>query len=130
MTPNDPISYQVPAVAVMSAEDLSMAPFAHHHHVPQLLSPSPTPSNGSGTSNKPNNEGNILFVGNLSFFCEDKHLYDLFNQYAHVEHVRILQNSNKTKSLMYGFVTVYSEEEATELVHLFDEHLFMGRRLK
>jgi RNA recognition motif-containing protein len=93
-------------------------------------SPSNAVSTGSNHVLQHNKAENVIFVGNLSFFCEEKHLYDLFHQYSHVDHVRILQNSNKTKSLMYGFVTVTGDAEAKELVHMLDNHLFMGRRLK
>ncbi len=75
-------------------------------------------------------ENRTLFVGNLSFFCEDKHLHQLVEQYAHIEFIRILFNRRLGKSLMYGFVTVSTDSEADEVVTLLDGHLFMGRRLK
>ena len=72
----------------------------------------------------------ILFVGNLSFFCEESHLMELFSQYGHVQGIRILLNRKQNKSLMYGFVTMQSTVEAVEMVFLLDGHLFMGRKLK
>ena len=84
--------------------------------------------NGSG-GNKPD-QPNILFVGNLSFFCEESHLFDLFDQYAHVNGVRIVRNDNRTRSLMFGFVTLSSVHEAKEMERVLNGSFFMGRRLK
>jgi RNA recognition motif-containing protein len=72
----------------------------------------------------------VLFVGNLSYFCEEQHLFELFSEYGRVEAVRIVQNVEKTKSLMYGFVTMSSHAEACQIVDLMDGHLFMGRKIK
>lgn len=85
---------------------------------------------GTSTDDIPMHDTRTLFVGNLSFFCEEKDLYALLTQYAHIEFMRILFNRRLNKSLMYGFVTVGSETEADEVVHLLDGHLFMGRKLK
>ncbi len=73
---------------------------------------------------------NVLFVGNLSFFCEERDLQNLFGQYAPVQSIRIVRNDDKTRSLMYGFVAMASNQEAMEMVKLFNDHLFMGRRMK
>ena len=74
--------------------------------------------------------GTCLFVGNLSYFCEEKHLHDLFDQYGHVQQVKIVMNDLNTRSLMFGFVTMASPAEAREMEISFDDHLFMGRRLR
>lgn len=121
MTPTDPTFLQQPFTAVDCDTQ------QQHQHLASSDSEGERSLTVSSTTNK---NHSVLFVGNLSFFCEEKHLYDLFSQYAHIEHVRILQNTNKTKSLMYGFVTVTAEDEAMELTHLLDGHLFMGRRLR
>ncbi len=70
-----------------------------------------------------------LFVGNLSYFCEENHLYELFNQFVQVLNVRIMRNHDRTKPLMFGFVAVQSEREVQELINLLNGHLFMGRHL-
>lgn len=71
-----------------------------------------------------------LFVGNLSYFCQDQHLFDLFNSYGHVESVRTISADNGTRPLMFGFVRLSSVAEAQEMRTLLDNHLFMGRRIK
>jgi RNA recognition motif-containing protein len=71
-----------------------------------------------------------LFIGNLSFFCEECHLFDLFDEYAHVNGVRIVRNDNRTRSLMFGFVTLSTVHEAKEMERMLNGSFFMGRRLK
>ena len=73
---------------------------------------------------------NGIFVGNLSFFCEENHLFDLFNEYGTVKNVRIVRNDNNTRSLMFGFVTMLSAHEAVEMARLLNNHLFMGRAIR
>jgi RNA recognition motif-containing protein len=82
------------------------------------------------TQTKSGNQPNVVFVGNLSYFCEENHLFELFNQYAHVQHVRVVHNDNNTRSLMFGFVTLATTREALEMERLLNNHLFMGRRMK
>jgi RNA recognition motif-containing protein len=73
---------------------------------------------------------NIVFVGNLSYFCEESDLFELFNQYGRVQHVRIVRNDTNTRSLMFGFVTLSSVHEAREMERLLNNHLFMGRSMR
>lgn len=70
-----------------------------------------------------------MFVGNLSYFCEEYDLFTLFNEYAHVKNVRIVWNENHSRPLMYGFVVLASHQEVQEIKKLLDGHLFMGRKL-
>ncbi len=72
----------------------------------------------------------VVFVGNLSYFCEEPHLHKLFDNVGHVTHVRIVRNESNSRSLMYGFVTLSSFPEAQEIERLLNNHLFMGRRLR
>ena len=72
-----------------------------------------------------------VFVGNLSYFCEEKDLQDLFNQYGNVRNVRMMRSSDgKHKSLMFGFVMLSTTQEAEQAQQLFNGHLFMGRHLR
>jgi RNA recognition motif-containing protein len=73
---------------------------------------------------------NVLFIGNLSFFCEDHHLFDLFNEYGIVEKVVVVHDADYTKSLLFGFVTMATAHTAQEVLRLLDGHMFMGRRMK
>lgn len=73
---------------------------------------------------------NLLFVGNLSYFCEISHLFDLFDQYGHVNGVRIVRNDNRSRTLMFGFVTMSTVHEANEMERILNGTFFMGRRLR
>jgi RNA recognition motif-containing protein len=77
-----------------------------------------------------NYKPNELFVGNLSYFCEEKDLYELFDQYGNVEDVRIIKNDSGSRSLMFGFVTMASVHEAREMEKLLNNHLFLGRKIR
>lgn len=88
--------------------------------------PQPTNSNNRNMSSA----SRVLFIGNLSYFCEEHHLFELFAEYGCVEAVRVVQNVDKNKSLMYGFVTMSNHMEACQMVDLLNGHLFMGRNIK
>jgi RNA recognition motif-containing protein len=79
---------------------------------------------------RPFSHPNEVFVGNLSYFCDEYHLYSLFNQYAHVTNVRIVRTDNHSRSLLFGFVAFRSAVEAKEITRLFDRNIFMGRKMK
>ncbi len=103
---------------------------------PDVL-PSSSRNAGNSTCDEPesavdNNKSteNVLFVGNLSYFCEEKHLYELFDQCAHVSEVRIMLNDTRTRSLMFGFVTVATAHEACEMARIFNGTFFLGRKLR
>ncbi len=77
---------------------------------------------------------NEVFVGNLSYFCDESDLYNLFNSYADVTHCRVMRNANnidrQNRSLLFGFVTLSSVHEAKEMSKLLTGMLFMGRLLR
>ena len=75
-------------------------------------------------------ENNILYVGNLSYFCNEEDLTKLIQQYGEPLDVEISRNRRQSKSLMFGFVTMATIAEAEEIIDLLDGHLFMGRNLK
>lgn len=73
---------------------------------------------------------NEVFVGNLSYFCDENDLYQLFDSYADVTHVRIVRNAENNRTLMFGFVTLSTVNEAKEMSKLLTGQLFMGRKLR
>jgi RNA recognition motif-containing protein len=73
---------------------------------------------------------NEVFVGNLSYFCEEQDLFNLFDAYVEVTHVRIVRNPENNKTLMFGFVTLSTVHEAKEMAKLLHGQLFMGRKLR
>lgn len=77
---------------------------------------------------------NEVFVGNLSYFCDESDLFTLFDSYAEVITCRVMRNSNNpeniNRSLLFGFVTLSSVHEAKEMSKLLTGMLFMGRKLR
>ncbi len=71
-----------------------------------------------------------IFVGNLSYFCDEKDLYQLFQDYSTVTNVRIMRGGEQQRPLLFGFVTVTSRQELLEMCLLLNGHLFMGRHLR
>jgi RNA recognition motif-containing protein len=71
-----------------------------------------------------------IFVGDLSFFCQEHDLYNLFAQFGNVQNVRIIRNGDRQRSLTFGFVAMSSPQEARDMMNLFNGHMFMGRNLK
>ncbi len=83
-----------------------------------------------GGNNPTTNTPSVLFVGNLSYFCEESQLHSLFDEYCYVQNVRIHRNEAKTRSLQFGFITVSSPGEAKKMESMLNNHLFMGRKLR
>jgi RNA recognition motif-containing protein len=70
-----------------------------------------------------------IFVGDLSFFCQDSDLYELFSPFGIIQSVRI-KRSPKGDSLLFGFVVMNSHESAARAVYLLLGKEFMGRNLR
>jgi RNA recognition motif-containing protein len=71
-----------------------------------------------------------LFVGDLSFFCTEQDLYELFQPFGRVLDIRIKKSDTKCRSLMFGFVKMESPEHAAQASSQLNGKLFMGRHLK
>lgn len=70
-----------------------------------------------------------IFVGDLSFFCKEIHLYNLFQNYGPVEAVRI-RKGKQGITLMHGFVEMENANVAANAVRDIDNALFMGRNIR
>ncbi len=70
-----------------------------------------------------------LFVGDLSFFCQEKHLVELFGNFGPVLEIRI-KRSNRGRTLMYGFVQMLHNDHALAAVAKLSGHIFMGRKMR
>ncbi len=74
---------------------------------------------------------NLLLVTNLSFFCERQHLYELFDQYGHIQQMNLFRNEWTTQiSSPCALVTMESPSEAREMMRILSNHLFMGRKMR
>jgi RNA recognition motif-containing protein len=61
-----------------------------------------------------------LYVGNLSFATTELDLQDLFAQAGTVVDVKIIQDKLTGKSRGFGFVTMGSDEQASEAISKFN----------
>ncbi len=71
-----------------------------------------------------------LFVGDLSFFCEEQDLFEIFGAFGAVDGVRIVRNDGRNRSLMFGFVCMSNGDEAMDAINHLHGKLIMGRIMK
>ncbi len=71
-----------------------------------------------------------IFVGDLSFFCHENDVFQLFSQFGQVMEVRIKKSEGNGKSLMFGFVKMSSMMESDEAIKRLNGIMYMGRTLK
>ena len=79
-------------------------------------------------SNFPSN--NSLFIGDLSKFCTEGHLEDLFSPFGPIVEVKIKRNNTTGKTLSYGFVSFVNDESAVSALAALDGQTFHGRHLR
>lgn len=127
----------VPAQAHYAVPLDSYTHSAHQTHTYQVTLPSRhsvsvphAPSYATSPSNQPSRRPNEVFVGDLSFFCREQDLVDFFSLYGRVVTCHVVLNDNRTRSLMYGFVTMSNEQEAIAAASKINNQLFMGRTIK
>lgn len=97
-----------------------------NHPIPPVVAS----NSNSSTSHPVSVPSHEVFVGNLSYFCQEHDLFTLFDEYSHAKNVRIVWNEDHSRPLMYGFVVLASQQEVMEIKKLLDGHLFMGRHLR
>jgi RNA recognition motif-containing protein len=69
------------------------------------------------------------FVGYLPHACDEKQLFELFDQYHNVIEARIMRNKDH-ETLLYGFVRFKNPEELRQAVKLLNNTVFGGRRIR
>ncbi len=87
------------------------------------------PENSSSPSNLVNSSIEV-FVGDLSFFCREYDLYDLFSRFGYVLKTRIKRSERDSRTLMYGFVVMQKLEEAQRAVEALHGYRFLGRDIR
>lgn len=70
-----------------------------------------------------------LFVGDLSYFCGEEDLCNLFAQYGPILTVRVRRGVTG-ESLMHGFIALESAEMASRAIDQLDGIEFMGRNMR
>lgn len=71
-----------------------------------------------------------IFVGDLSFFCKEMDLYELFCPFGQVLKPRIRRSDKDGRTLMYGFVEMPILEDAEKAVKALHGSRFQGRDIR
>ncbi len=71
-----------------------------------------------------------LYVGNLSYQTTEDELRDLFSQAGDVTDVVIIKDRDTGNSKGFGFVTMNSQEGATQAIQQFNGYSLGNRELK
>lgn len=71
-----------------------------------------------------------VFVGNLSYFCTQEHLWNLLAPYGGIRSVKICRTKDNKEPLYYGFVHLTSASAVDAAVKGLSGKLFMGRKLR
>ncbi len=71
-----------------------------------------------------------VFVGDLSFFCQELHLLELFSAYGPVSEARVKRSDRGNRTLMYGFVRMEQLEDAVRAASELHGKLHMGRKMR
>ena len=77
-----------------------------------------------------NRHRNEVFVGDLSFFCQELHLLELFSNYGPVTDVRVKRSDRGNRTLMYGFVRMAELDHAAKAAAELHGKLYMGRKMR
>lgn len=73
---------------------------------------------------------NKLYVGNLSYDLSEDQLKTMFGQYGAVEEVKLIVDRETQRSRGFAFVTMETEEEASNAMSNLAETEVGGRPLK
>ncbi len=71
-----------------------------------------------------------IFVGNLSVFCSEQDLEQVFSRYGTILEIRMAKSEDKSKHLSYGFVKFASVASAQLAMLELDGKILCGRPLK
>lgn len=70
-----------------------------------------------------------LFLGDLSCFCQENEIYDIFSQFGPIDEIRIKRNEEGL-GLGYGFVTFLEMKSAEAALLGADGMVILGRPVK
>ncbi|GJP59552.1 hypothetical protein CLOP_g12544 [Closterium sp. NIES-67] len=76
------------------------------------------------------NQGNKIYVGNLSWGMDDGSLEDLFAEFGKVLEAKVVLDRDTGRSRGFGFVTLSSDSEVQEAISNLDGADVDGRQLR
>jgi RNA recognition motif-containing protein len=71
-----------------------------------------------------------LFIGDLSYFCREEHIHNLFSQFGPVDCLSIKRGKSTGDCLMHGFIQMSSVQAAEDALKALNGQVFMGRRMR
>lgn len=73
-------------------------------------------------------ESHGVFVGDLSYFCTEQDLYQLFSPFGNIDSVMV-RRGKAGDTLHYGFVKM-DDASAQKALVAMQGHKYMGRKLR
>ncbi|MBX7152381.1 RNA-binding protein [bacterium] len=70
-----------------------------------------------------------LYVGNLSYSCDEQSLTDLFGQAGSVVSAKIITDKMSGRSKGFGFVEMATDEDAKKAIEMYNNFNFQNRNL-
>jgi len=77
------------------------------------------------TSNK-----TALFLGDLSTFCTEQDIRDVFSLYGDILEIKIMRSEETLRNLSYGFIKFSHSAAAKRALQALNGILFCGRHLR
>jgi RNA recognition motif-containing protein len=79
----------------------------------------------------PEEYGSNLFVGDLSSFCDEDQITNIFAEHGfHIIEAKLMRGHRTLSSLNYGFVKLRTNDEAARAISALDGKLIFGRKIR
>lgn len=91
------------------------------------------PSNMPGLATNtvaPGANKTTLFLGDLSAFCSERDIHEIFSPYGEVLEIKIMRSEETQRNLSYGFIKFASHTSAKKALNGLNGVLFCGRNLR
>ncbi len=70
-----------------------------------------------------------LFVGDLSCFCTENDLAQLFKSFGVIKEIRLMRHKETNACLGYAFI-IFNDQKSVFKAKELDGNLFLGRHIK
>jgi nuclear cap-binding protein subunit 2 len=71
-----------------------------------------------------------LFLGDLSVYCTEKDIRQLFRPFGMIESIRLKKGSANSTRLGYGFIQYSTKESAEQALNHLSGIMFLGRVMR
>ncbi len=71
-----------------------------------------------------------LFLGDLSAFCTERDIHEIFGPYGEVLEIKIMRSEETHRNLSYGFIKFAHPNAAKKAMNGLNGVLFCGRHLR